>query len=155
MEKRFFRFAHTEARRRAAEFCMTAPDGWVAVFSEPNRTLDQNAAQWPILDAFAKQCEVPVFPAKLILPLIQAFHESMGATLKIESKRVSAEAWKDILTGEFSTERGVIACGPGGLATIGQRTSGFSKREFSEWLEWLHATAAQRNVVIYEDERAA
>lgn len=42
----------------------------------------------------------------------------------------------------------------GGVVMLGQRTSQFSKREFSEWLEFLHATAADRGVTVYEREAA-
>jgi hypothetical protein len=34
----------------------------------------------------------------------------------------------------------------GGMVMLGQRTSGFSKKEFSDWLEFLHATAVDREV---------
>ncbi|MBY0468799.1 MAG: recombination protein NinB, partial [Burkholderiaceae bacterium] len=55
-----YRLSHAEARHRAMEAVRTAPDGWHVVVSEPTRTLDQNATQWPILEAFASQAEWPV-----------------------------------------------------------------------------------------------
>ena len=32
-----------------------APDGYIVTVSEPTRTLEQNAAQWPYLAGFAAQ----------------------------------------------------------------------------------------------------
>lgn len=52
--KKIFRFVHEQARRLAAEFCMIAPDGWIARFSENTRTLDQNAKFHAICGDIAK-----------------------------------------------------------------------------------------------------
>ena len=128
-EKRIFRFVSDTARRLAADFCMTAPEGWIAKISEPNRTLDQNADQWPYLEAFANQLQWPVNGAMVWM---------------------SADDWKDILTAAFKQETVRIAQGlDGGMVLLGQRTSKFGKREFSEWLEFLHATAAAREVDLH------
>ena len=40
------------------------------------------------------------------------------------------------------------------LMLLGLRTSRMGKQRFSEWLEFLHATAALRGVVVYADEAA-
>jgi hypothetical protein len=135
-EQRIFRFAHNQARRLAADFCMTAPEGWIARISEPTRTLDQNADQWPYLEAFASQLQWPVNGEKCW---------------------ITADDWKDILTAAFRQEKVRIAQGiDGGMVLLGQRTSKWGKAEFSEWLEFLHATAAMRGVVpVYKNERAA
>lgn len=126
--KRSFILAHQEARRRALEAVQTAPDGYAVTVSEPTRNLEQNAAQWPILDAFAEQLEWPV----------------NGAMCKL-----TPEEWKDILTAAFKQETVRVAMGlNGGMVMLGQRTSKFSKREFSEWLDFLNATAAARGVVV-------
>lgn len=133
-QSRLFRFAHIQARQLAAEFCMTAPADWVCKISEPTRSIDQNAAQWPILQAFADQLEWPV---------------------NGKMTRITAEDWKDLLTAAFRQEQPRVAQGlDGGMVLLGQRTSKFSKREFSDWLEFLNATAAARGVV-FGDERIA
>ena len=36
----------------------------------------------------------------------------------------------------------------GGMVMLGARTSTMSKREFSEWLEFLHATAVDRGIEL-------
>lgn len=38
-----YRLVHEEARRRAADTCQSAPDGWTAKFSPPTRTSEMNA----------------------------------------------------------------------------------------------------------------
>jgi hypothetical protein len=133
-DARFFRFVHDDARHRAAEFCLQAPAGWVAKISEPTRSLDQNAAQWPILQAFADQLEWPV---------------------NGQMTRLRPEEWKDILTAAFRQEAPRVAQGlDGGMVLLGHRTREFGKREFSDWLEFLHATAVAREVTVYAEDAA-
>ena len=123
-EKRFFVLAHDEARRRAV----------AVTIKPPTRSLDQNAALWPILEAFSEQLEWPV----------------NGAMTKLTS-----EEWKHILSAAFQGESMRLAQGlNGGVVMLGMRTSKMGKRQFSEFLEFLHATAADRGVVVYEDETA-
>ena len=128
MDKRTFKLAHEAARSTALECVRNAPDGHVVVVSEPTRSLDQNAVQWPILDSFAKQLDWPV---------------------NGESKKISAESWKDILTAAYRNEHPQIAAGlNGGMVLLGQRTSKFSKREFSDWIEFLYSVAVDRGVIL-------
>jgi hypothetical protein len=130
-EKQHFKLVHSAARQRAMEAVLNAPDGWVVVVQEPNRSLDQNAAQWPILAAFADQLEWPINGAMV---------------------RMMPDEWKDVLTAAFRGETVRLAQGlNGGVVMLGQRTSKFRKREFSDWLEFLHSIAAERGVEVYED----
>ena len=102
------------------------------VIQERTRTLDQNAAQWPILQAFSDQLLWPV----------------NGQMVKL-----SDQEWKDILTAAFEQENARLAMGlNGGVVMLGHRTREFGKKKFGEWLEFLHAVAAERGVVIYPDE---
>ena len=97
-----------------------------------SRTLDQNAAQWPYLDAFSKQLKWPV----------------NGALCSL-----TPEEFKDVLTAAFQGETVRLAMGlNGGVVMLGLRTSKMNKGRFSEWLEFLKATAALRGVTVYEDE---
>lgn len=128
--RRPFVLAHPEARRRVADFALhEAPDGWVAVFSEPKRNLEQNAAQWPILAAFSKQLQWPVNGVMCWL---------------------TDEEWKDVLTAAFEQDtKPRLAAGlDGGIVMLGRRTSEFTKAKFSDWLEFLHAVAAARGVQL-------
>jgi len=134
-DKRTFILAHAEARRRALQCVAEAPEGYAVAVQEPTRSLDQNAAQWPILQAFSEQLEWPI----------------NGRMCKLTD-----EEWKDILSAAFQGETVRLAMGlNGGVVMLGMRTSKMGKRQFSEWLEFLHATAAARGVVVYADEVAA
>jgi hypothetical protein len=131
-DKRTFMLVHPQARANAVHAVQTTPDGYCVTIQEKNRTLDQNAAQWPILQAFSDQLLWPV----------------NGQMVKL-----TAEEWKDILSAAFQRETARLAMGlDGGVVMLGQRTSKFGKKKFSEWLEFLHAVAAQRGVVVYADE---
>jgi hypothetical protein len=133
MKQTFVVGAHPQSRARAAEAVRTAPDGHIVTVGEHTRNLEQNAAQWPILEAFAQQLQWPVNG--------QMVH-------------MSAEEWKDVLTAAFERESVRLAMafdGPG-VVMLGQRTSQYGKRKFSDWLEFLHAAAAMRGVVVYPEE---
>lgn len=122
-------------RLRCCEAIMSASDGMRVEIKERKRSLDQNAAQWPILQAFAEQIKWPV----------------NGELVTLEP-----EEFKDILTAAFFGESVRLAQGlNGGVVMLGKRTSKFTKKEFSDWLEFLHAAAAARGVVVYDDHREA
>lgn len=122
------------ARRLAVQALLAAPDGTACTLADATRTLEQNAAQWPILEAFAQQLQWPV---------------------NGELVWMSAEEWKDVLTAAFERERVRLAMAfdGAGVVMLGQRTSRYGKQKFSEWLEFLHAAAASRGVVVCRDER--
>lgn len=124
-----FVLAHDIARSRAIEAVKSAPHGLVVQIKEPTRTLDQNAAQWPILEAFADQLLWPVNGEKV---------------------KMSKEEWKDVLSAAFKRETARLAMGiDGGVVMLGKHTSKFTKKEFSEWMEFLHSVAAARDVTVY------
>jgi hypothetical protein len=123
-----FKLQHNEARERALNAVKFAPMGFIVEVKEPSRTLDQNAAQWPILEAFARQLEWPV---------------------NGRMEKLSREEWKDLLTAAFRQETTRIAMGlNGGVVLLGMRTSQMSKAKFSEWLDFLHHVATERGVQI-------
>ena len=133
-EKRLFKLAHAEARRRAIECVREAPEGYVVTVQEPRRSLDANAAMWVLLQAFADQLQWPVNGAMVWM---------------------SADEWKDVLSAAFRRESVRVAMGmDGGMVMLGSRTSKFSVREMSEFLEFLHATAAARDVDMRYREAA-
>jgi len=135
MEKRVFFLAHEVARRSAVECVATAPDGYRVEVREPTRSLDQNAAQWPYLQAFADQVQWPI----------------NGVLTNL-----TPDDWKDILTAAYRSD--MVRVAPSfdgrGMVMLGQRTSKFGKKEFSDWLEFLKASAAARGVVVYEEDCA-
>ena len=130
-----FNLINHAVRLRCCEAIMSAPDGMRVEIKERKRSLDQNAAQWPILQAFAEQIKWPV----------------NGELVTLEP-----DEFKDILTAAFFGESVRLAQGlNGGVVMLGKRTSKFTKKEFSDWLEFLHAAAAARGVVVYDDHREA
>jgi hypothetical protein len=133
-EKRLFKLVHAEARRNALRFVQEAPEGFVVTVQEPKRNLDQNAAMWPILQAFADQLQWPVNGAMVWM---------------------SPDEWKDVLSAAFRKESVRVAMGmDGGMVMLGSRTSKFSVREMSDFLEFLNATAAARDVDLHYREAA-
>lgn len=129
-EKQLFLLVHPEARRRAMAAVANAPEGFAVEVKPRGRSLDQNAAQWPILKAFSQQLKWPV---------------------NGELVWMTDEEWKDVLTAAFHKERTRLAQGlDGGVVMLGQRTRKYSKAQFSEWLEFLNATAVIRGVRIDE-----
>jgi hypothetical protein len=133
--KRPFIIANESVRTIAIEYIKILPIGaGIITDTEARRNLEQNAAQWPILSAFSKQLLWPV----------------NGNMVKM-----SPDEWKDVLTAGFGKEttRLAMAVEGEGVVMLGKRTSQFSKKRFSEWLEYLHAIAAMRGVTVYQDNR--
>ena len=126
--KRVFILRNEDIRRRAQEALWDADDNSRVTIGPEIRTLDQNAAQWPILEAFSKQLQWPI---------------------NGQLTHMAPEEWKDVLTAAFRRETVRVAMGlDGGMVMLGSRTSKFKKQEFSEYLEFLNATAALRGVVL-------
>lgn len=126
--KKTFILANDIARAGAVAYVKQAPQGYAVTISEANRTLEQNSAQWPILNAFADQLQWPV-------------------NGKLEW--LTPEEWKDLLTAAFKRETVRVSPGlDGGMVMLGQKTSKFGKKEFSDWIDFLNATATARDVRI-------
>jgi hypothetical protein len=54
-----------------------------------------------------------------------------------------------VLTAAWAGEAIRLAMGiNGGVVMLGQRTSKFTKKQFGEWIEFLYATAADRDVKL-------
>ncbi|MTW08816.1 NinB family protein, partial [Streptococcus pneumoniae] len=70
--------------------------------------------------------------------------------------KLSPDDWKDVLSAAFKGEQVRLAMGlDGGVVMLGLRTSGMGKKTFSEFLEFLHATAAARGVCVYPEPEQA
>ena len=90
--KKIWKLTGEAAKKAVCREVLAAPDGYVATIGEPSRNLNQNAAQWPILEAFAQQLNWPV---------------------NGKAQKISADDWKDILTCAFRNEQPRIASTPG------------------------------------------
>jgi len=134
MTKRVFKLVHSQARQGAERAVKEAPDGFVVTVAEPTRSLDANAAMWVLLQAFADQLQWPVNGAMVWM---------------------TADEWKDVLSAAYKRESVKVAMGmDGGMVMLGSRTSKFSVREMSEFIEFLNATAAARDVDLHYREYA-
>lgn len=127
-DSRIFKFVHAQARRLAAEFCMTAPEGWICKISEPTRNLEQNAKMWALLTEVSEQ-------------------------VNWYGQKLTQEEWKDVFSASLKQQK-VIPGLDGGFVVCGQRTSQMTKKEFSDLIELIQAFGAERGVV-FEDERVA
>lgn len=112
------------ARSRAKAAIDVAPDGQVVTISDPTRTLEQNAAQWPYLAGFAAQKQLCINGVM---------------------QWVTDEDWKDVLTACYDGEMR-MAVFDGKVIMLPLRTSKMGKKVFSSWMEFLVAMAAQSGV---------
>lgn len=87
------------------------------------RSSEQNRLMWPLLTDWSKQ------------------------VTHIDGRKYSPDQWKDILTAAFE---GVTQYAPNldgsGLIAFGSRTSKYSKKKFSEFIEFLFAEGSQRGI---------
>lgn len=127
--KAHFQLNHETARQLAVSAILKSPlDGTVVKLSDPTRSLDQNAFMWPLLECFSAQLPWPV----------------NGTLVFLEP-----DEWKQILSAAYKQETMRIAQGlNGGMVLLGKRTSKFSKKEFSEFIDFLHATAFDRGIQL-------
>ena len=101
---------------------------WILTLKPETRSQAQNRLMWPILTEFSRQLQWPI----------------NGQMVTMD-----ADDWKDVLTAAFHGETVRVAMGlNGGVVMLGQRTSKFTKAQFSEWIEFLYATAALRGVKL-------
>jgi hypothetical protein len=133
MTRKVFILAHQDARDRACQAVREAPEGYAVTISEPTRSLDQNAAQWPYLAGFAQQKQLCINGVM---------------------EWATDEDWKDVLTGCWKGEMRMAAF-DGRVIMLPQRTSKMGKKVFSDWMEFLVAMAAQSGVEpVYKSPRA-
>lgn len=130
----FYRLGPQRVRDNAAKQCQTLPDGWCVRFTPPQKTRDQEAKYHSMFADVAKVC---VFNG---------------------SKR-DAETWKRLLThafgqikrqeGEPLTGGGMVIPSLDGTETVqlGFQTRRFTKKQASEFLEFLNAWGAENGVV--------
>lgn len=103
----------------------------VGVYRRP-RSVDQNRMMWKILTAFSEQLEWPI----------------NGVMQKI-----SKDDWKSLLSASFRSEMARLTqTTDGRVVMLGISTSTISKREFSEFIEFLLAVAADRGVDLDLEE---
>ena len=126
-DNKMFRFVHIEARRRAAAYCMIAPEGSIAEFGDATRTIEQNSKLWPMLDDISKQVE---------------WYKNW----------LSREEWKDFFSAIILKQKVVPNMEGTGFIAVGGRTSKMSKKMFSEMIELIYAFGSEHAVVWSEPD---
>jgi hypothetical protein len=134
--KRTFVLRDRKIRVNCARFVVDeAEEGAVVTIGPAKRSLEQNAMLWVLLEQFSRQITWPVNGAQ---------------------EALTPEEWKDILSAAFRAETYQPRVSPGlyggGMVMLGQRTSRFSKREFSDFIEFIHVVAAERGVKLERGE---
>lgn len=125
--KKVFILSHSEARRRAAQHCMEAPEGQSVVFSDPNRSTAQNACLWSLLSEISEQV---------------VWH----------GRKLDSESWKHIFSSSLKKQDVVPNLDNTGFVVLGQSTSRMTKFEMSEMLELITAFALQQCVKLKAPE---
>lgn len=116
-----WRLVHQEARRRAVQAVLDAPDGHVVTIKPPTRSLEQNAFLWSCLKDIAAQV---------------VWH----------GRKLDSESWKAMFTASLKQYEVVPNLDNTGFVVLGQSTSKMSKAEMSSLLELIQAFGAQHDV---------
>lgn len=116
-----WRLVHQEARRRAVQAVLDAPEGHVVVIKPPTRSLEQNSALWGYLNDVAAQV---------------VWH----------GRKLDAESWKAMFTASLKQYEVMPNLDNTGFVVLGQSTSKMSKAEMSSLLELISAFGAQHGV---------
>ena len=134
-DKRIFRLAHPEARRRAMACVAEAPDGWRVTVEPQKRSLEQNAK-------FHALCA-----------------DIAASGLEWCGKERTAAQWKVLLVSghAVATKEGaeILPGIEGEFVNIRESTAAMSKRRGASLIEYTLAFCALRGVRVYADEVAA
>lgn len=137
MKSKTFFLAHEQARCNAAEYARTAPDGWMVVFSEPRKKRAQEEKYHAMIGEIAAQVE------------------HIG-------RKWDADDMKRLLVDEFAEEMrlagvplhhdGRVTISFDGRRTVqlGIQTAEFYVKEAAQFIEFLYAFGAARDVVFSE-----
>lgn len=133
MEKQLFQLSHTAARQNAARAVMAAPEGYMVRIEPPKKSRDQEAMYHAIFAEVANQ------------------HTFMGKKWDAETwKRLLVDAFARVKSAEGEPIQGHGAMVPNldhtGFVQLGVQTRRFTKKEASEFIEFLHAWMADQEV---------
>lgn len=119
-----FILAHAEARQRAANAVLSAPEGYAVRVGESTRNLDQNARLHALLTEISES------------------RQWAGQSWDVDT-------WKRLLTAAWMRTRNeapklLPAIDGNGIEVIYQRTSQLSKRECAELMDYIEAWNAEQ-----------
>lgn len=132
-EKKVYRLINDTVRRNAADFCMTAPDDWLASFGEAEKSRGQEEMYHALFGEIAKA------------------HTFMGQKQDVETwKRLLVDAFARIKAAEGDPLTGYGTIIPNldgtGFVQLGVQTRRFKKHQASEFIEYIHAWMAEQQV---------
>lgn len=142
-QRRPFFLVHDQARRNAAAFCMSAPEGWMVAFSEPVRRNAQNERLHAMVGEIAK-----------VVPF-------MGQLVDLETwKRLLVDAFVRVMREEaraagkpdpFADQGRVVPSLDGtGVVQLGVQTRSFSVAMAAQFTEYLYSFGAPLGVEFKE-----
>lgn len=124
MNKLTFIMAHPKARALAQKAIEEAPEGWICTIHAPKRTDRQN---------------------ELIQPLIREWAQLIGYVwMDGEEVELTADDWRHILVAAFRKEIMRTVSFDGSRFALGSSSKDLSVKECSEFVEFIHAAAAER-----------
>lgn len=132
-EKQLYRLVHPTARQLASRACIQAPDGFIVEIKPPSKSRDQEAKYHAMFADVARQVEF------------------MGSMRDVETwKRLLVDAFARVKAADNDPVQGIGAIVPNldgtGFVQLGVQTRRFSKRHASEFIEFMYAWGADRNV---------
>lgn len=117
-------------RKRAADWCMTAPAGTTVEFKESKRSTEQNARMWALLTDVARQVE---------------WH----------GVKLSPDDWKLIFMDALNQEMRLVPNLTGnGFINLGRSSSRLTKAEFGDLMTLIEEFGARHDVKFSEPEKA-
>lgn len=126
MNRTTFVLVHPAARENALQAVREAPEGLVVQIRPKTRSLEQNALMWPLLEDLAQQ-------------------------VNWYGQKLTKEEWKDVMTAALKKQKAVPGV-DGGFVVLGEKTSTYSKQEFSDLIEQIYCFGAQQGVKFRTDE---
>tara|TARA_R110000787_G_scaffold28921_1_gene78686 strand:- start:1051 stop:1476 length:426 start_codon:yes stop_codon:yes gene_type:complete len=133
LNKKTFILSHNLARYGACALIKTVPEGYVCTIQKPSRGLKQNALIHALVSDISKQC-------------------------KFSNQKLSSTDWKRLLIDGYArikADEGEPLSGWGrvlpnldysGVVQLGIQSRNFTKKQASEFCEYLYAWGADNNV---------
>lgn len=127
MDSQIFQLVHTQARRNAAQACMTAPDGMVAQIKPRTRSGDQNRLLHSIFGEVAKAKE-------------------------FNGRRLTATQWKTLFISGHAIATGLGADMMPGLenefVNVRESSAQMSVARMTSLIEYILAWCAEHDVAV-------
>jgi len=126
-DRRIYILVHDTARKLAAAYCMTAPDGFVVDIRPPTRTGAENR-------------------------LLHAIIGEVADKIEWAGKKRDAETWKRLLVAAWSRIHGesvevLPALDGHGVDIVPARTSKLTKKECADLIEYIYAWGAENGIM--------